>query len=145
MASFTLDEISHLLDEKYRRGEQQFRDGDMRGAVHDLYTEDARYLTPHLGVLRGRAQILAFFEAIKGEIGEVRVQPLCLWGDPQGVVYQFCNTVRRPPHGGALSHSHYIAAFRQVRSGDWLCEMEVVASGHIDITTVSGHATLHRS
>ncbi|HUI62295.1 MAG TPA: nuclear transport factor 2 family protein [Steroidobacteraceae bacterium] len=135
MHRFTLDEISALLDRKYRRGEVLFRDGDMRDAVYDLYTEDARYLTPHLKMLRGRAEILAFFEAIKAEIGEVRVHPVCLWGDPQGVVYQFCNTVRRAPGNGTVSHAHYIASFRQVGE-DWLCDMEVVAPGHIEGATV---------
>jgi ketosteroid isomerase-like protein len=136
LSEFTLDEISRLLDRKYRRGEAMFRGGDMRGAVHDLYTDDAYYLTPQLRVLQGREAILAFFEAIKSEIGEVRVSPVCLWGDPGGTVYQFCNTVRRAPGNGAVTHAHYIAAFRQVGE-DWLCEMEVVAAGHIDATTAT--------
>ncbi|HVO46503.1 MAG TPA: nuclear transport factor 2 family protein [Steroidobacteraceae bacterium] len=139
MHRFTLSEISRLLDQKYRRGEVMFRDGDMRAAVHDLYTEDARYLTPGLKVLQGRAEILAFFEAIRTQIGEVTVHPLCLWGNPQGVVFQFCNTTRRAPGTGTISHAHYIASF--VQSGDdWLCNMEVVAAGHIDAATLTDRA-----
>ena len=136
MHRFTLSEISRLLDQKYRRGEVLFRQGDMRGAVHELYTEDARYLTPGLKVLQGRSEILAFFEAIRTQIGEVSVQPLCLWGNPQGVVYQFCNTVRRAPGTGSISHAHYIASFVQA-GDDWLCDMEVVAAGHIDAATLA--------
>lgn len=142
MTEFTLDEISRLLDRKYRRGEAMFRSGDMAGAVHDLYTDDAYYLTPDLRVLKGREAIAAFFEAIKSEIGEVTVSSVCVWGDPRGTVYQFCNTVRRAPSNGAITHAHYIAAFRQV-GDDWLCEMEVVAAGHIDVTTVSRGGDRH--
>jgi len=131
MRRFNLEQIEQLLDQKYARGEIMFRDGDMAGAVQDLYTEDAYYLTPRLQVLEGRREIREFFERIKTEIGEVRVHPLCTWGDPSRVVYQFCNTVRRAPNGGDVSHAHYLAAFRQVGE-DWLCEMEIVAPGHID-------------
>ena len=134
MTEFTLDEISGLLDRKYRRGEAMFRSGDMAGAVHDLYADDVYYLTPDLRVLKGREAIVTFFEAIKFDIGEVTVSSVCLWGDPGGTVYQLCNTERRAPSSGAVTHAHYIAAFRQVGE-DWLCEMEVVAAGHIDVTT----------
>ncbi len=144
MSDMSLDAISALLERKYARGEAQFRSADFRGAVHDLYTEDARYLTPRLQLLLGREEILAFFESLGGEIGEVKVFPLCLWGDPRGRVYQFCNTVRRAPGSGAISHAHYFAAFREVH-GDWLCELEVVSAGHIDLATASRCAAAPRS
>jgi ketosteroid isomerase-like protein len=131
---FTLADIGRLLDRKYRRGEVMFRAGDMRGAAHDLYADNAYYLTPQLRLLRGREAIVTFFEAIKSGIGEVTVSPVCLWGDPRGTVYQLCNTIRRAPGSGAVTHAHYIAAFRQ-EGEDWLCEMEVVAAGHIDAAT----------
>lgn len=135
---FTLDEISSVLDRKYRRGEAMFRAGDMHGAVHDLYTDDAVYLNPSLRVLKGREAIIAFFRTIKSQIGEVRVSPVCLWGDPRGTVYQLCNTVRRTTGSEDVTHAHYLAAFRQVGE-DWLCEMEVVAAGHIDVTSATQH------
>jgi len=138
MSDVALAAIARVLDQKYLRGEALFRQGDMRSVVDDLYTEDAQYVTPRLRVLRGREAIFAFFEAIKREIGEVKVYPVCLWGDPQRVVYQLCNTVRRAPGDGAVSHAHYIAAFRKVGT-DWLCEMEVVAPGHIE-APASSHA-----
>jgi ketosteroid isomerase-like protein len=141
---FELQEIDRVLADKYARGEEQFRIGDMSGAVRDLYTVDACYLTPQLRLLRGRDAICEFFEAIKTEIGEVKVCPLCLWGDSAGVVYQLCNTVRRAPRGGAISHAHYLAAFRQV-GDDWLCEMEVVAPGHIDVTSTTHYLAAIRS
>ena len=64
MRRFELADIKALLDEKYARGEVMFREGDMRGAVEELYTEDARYLTADLGVLNGRREILGFFDRI---------------------------------------------------------------------------------
>lgn len=134
MKRFELADIKALLDEKYARGEVMFRDGDMQSAVEELYTEGARYLTAELKVLNGRHEILAFFNQIKSHIGEVKVHPVSLWGDATRVVYQLCNTVRRAPGGGQISHAHYLAAFRQV-GDDWLCEMEVVAPGHIDVAT----------
>jgi ketosteroid isomerase-like protein len=136
MKRFALADIEALLDEKYARGEIMFREGDMQSAVQELYTEDARYLTPDLRVLNGREEILAFFNQIKTHIGEVKVHPVSLWGDPTRVVYQLCNTMRRPPGGGQVSHAHYLAAFRQAGE-DWLCEMEVVAPGHIDVACAS--------
>ncbi|HWG71632.1 MAG TPA: hypothetical protein VN692_19625 [Steroidobacteraceae bacterium] len=139
MRKFELEDIKRLLDEKYARGEALFRSGDLRGAAQELYTQDAYYLTARLQVLEGRRAIGDFFDRIKAEIGEVKVHPLCLWGDPARVVYQLCNTVRRAPGGGDVSHAHYVAAFRQV-GDDWLCEMEVVAPGHIDAITASKHA-----
>ena len=136
MRRFELADIKALLDEKYARGEVMFREGDMRGAVEELYTEDARYLTAELEVLNGRREILGFFDRIKSHIGEVKVHPVSLWGEPEKVVYQLCNTVRRAPQGGQISHAHYLATFRQV-GDDWLCEMEVVAPGHIYVATAS--------
>lgn len=136
MQQFGLADIKALLDEKYARGEVMFREGDMHSAVKELYTEDARYLTAELKVLNGQGEILAFFNQIKTHIGEVKVHPVSLWGDPARIVYQFCNTVRRAPGGGQISHAHYLAAFRQV-GNDWLCEMEVVAPGHIDVATAA--------
>lgn len=136
MKRFEFSEINALLDAKYARGEVMFREGDMQGAVKELYTENARYLTAELKVLNGRDEILAFFNQIKSQIGVVKVHPVSLWGDPEKIIYQFCNTVRRAPGGGQISHAHYLAAFRQV-GNDWLCEMEVVAQGHIDVAAVS--------
>lgn len=136
MKRFELADIKALLDEKYARGEIMFREGDMQSAVMELYTEDARYLTPELKTLNGRREILAFFDRIKTHIGEVKVHPLSLWGDPTRTVFQLCNTVRRAPRGGEVTHAHYLAAFRQVGE-DWLCEMEIVAAGHIDVATAS--------
>lgn len=139
MKRFELAEIETLLTDKYARGEQAFRCGNMRQAAEDLYTQDALYLTPMLTVLHGREQIIAFFEKLKGHIGEVHVHPVLTWGDPDRVVYQFCNTVRRAPGNGEVSHAHYLATFRRV-GDDWLCEAEVVAPGHIDLTTASNRA-----
>ncbi|MGH8139911.1 MAG: hypothetical protein ACREVV_17170 [Steroidobacteraceae bacterium] len=144
MKRFDLQDIKRLLDEKYARGEVMFRNGDMQSAVRELYTQDAYYLTPRLQILQGRGEIGEFFERIKTQIGEVKVYPLCLWGEPSGVVYQLCNTIRRAPGGGAVSHAHYIAAFRQVGE-DWLCEMEVVAPGHIDEATAMKRAAATRN
>lgn len=144
MKRFDLQDIKQLLDDKYARGEVMFRNGDMQSAVRELYTQDAYYLTPRLQILQGRREIGDFFERIRTQIGEVKVYPLCLWGEPSGVVYQFCNTVRRAPGGGEVSHAHYIAAFRQV-GDDWLCEMEVVAPGHIDEATAVDRAIAARS
>ena len=139
MKKFELQKIKQLLDDKYARGEVTFRNGDVRSVVREFYAEDAYYLTPRLKLLKGRREIGDFFEQIKTEIGEVKVFPVCLWGDPSGVVFQFCNTVRRGPRGGDVSHAHYIAAFRQAGE-DWLCEMEVVALGHIDENTALNRA-----
>jgi len=102
----------------------------MRNAVEDLYTEDLRYLTPTLKLIEGRKALIDFFESIRALIAQVQVQPLYTWGDPERVIYQFCNTERRSPGSGEISKAHYIAAFRQV-DGDWLIEMEVPALGHI--------------
>ena len=139
MKRFEISDIENLLNQKYARGEVAFRTGEMRSAAEDLYTEDAIYLTPMLTVLRGRDEIIEFFEKLKPHIGEVRVHPVLTWGDPDRVVYQFCNTVRRAPGNGEISHAHYFATFRRF-GDDWLCESEVVSPGHIDVTTASKRA-----
>jgi hypothetical protein len=104
----------------------------MDRAVRELYTENVRYLTGDLTILRGREALTRFFSAIQAQIAEVHVEPVLTYGDPvgTGVVYQFCNTVRTLANSDQVARAHYIAAFRRVGE-DWLCEMEVPALGAI--------------
>ena len=128
----TIRDVERALERKYAVCEELFKAGAMEQAVRELYTEDACYLTGNLQLLRGRAQIVAFFNAIHAQIGEVHVEPVLTYGDPEGVVYQFCNTTRRMTGSDQIARAHYVAAFRRV-GDDWLMEMEVPALGSIAI------------
>lgn len=126
----TIREVEQVLERKYSVSEAMFKAGAMEQAVRELYTEDVCYLTGDLQLLRGRAQLIAYFEAIHAQIGEVHVEPVLTYGDPATVVYQFCNTTRRMAGSDQIAHAHYVAAFRRV-GDDWLMEMEVPALGMI--------------
>jgi hypothetical protein len=126
----TIREVERVLERKYAVCEELFKAGAMEQAVQQLYTEDVCYLTGELKLLRGRTQLVAFFEAIHAQIGEVHVEPLLTYGDPERVVYQFCNTTRRMAGSDQIARAHYVAAFRRV-GDDWLMEMEVPALGAI--------------
>lgn len=126
-----IKDIEALLNQKYARSEQLFKEGNMRAAVDELYTEDIYYLTGDLRILRGKAELIEMLTAIQESIAEVHVEPVLTFGKPDntGLVYQFCNTSRRLADG-EIARAHYIAAFRKV-GDDWLCEMEVPALGAI--------------
>jgi ketosteroid isomerase-like protein len=126
----TIGEVERVLSRKYAICEELFKAGAMEQAVRELYTEDVCYLTGDLKLIRGRAQLVAFFEAIHAQIGEVHVEPLLTYGDPETVVYQFCNTTRRMAGSDEVARAHYVAAFRRA-GDDWLMEMEVPALGAI--------------
>lgn len=126
----TIHEIERVLERKYALCEELFQAGDMQRAVRELYAENICYLTGDLRLLRGRAELVAFFEAIHGQIGAVHVEPVLTYGDPEAVVYQFCNTTRRMVGSEQIVRAHYVAAFRR-SGGDWLMEMEVPALGAI--------------
>lgn len=127
----TIREVEQVLERKYSASEALFKAGAMEQAVRELYTEDVCYLTGNLQLLRGRAQLIAFFEAIHSQVGEVHVEPVLTYGDPEKVVYQFCNTTRRTAGSDQITRAHYVAAFRRV-GDDWLMEMEVPALGAIE-------------
>lgn len=126
----TIREVERVLERKYAVCEELFKAGAMEQAVRELYAEDVSYLTGDLKLLRGRAQLVAFFEAIHAQVGEVHVEPVLTYGDPETVVYQFCNTTRRMAGSDQIVRAHYVAAFRRV-GADWLMEMEVPALGAI--------------
>jgi SnoaL-like protein len=126
----TIDDVERVLARKYALCEEFFKAGDMARAVRELYAENICYLTGDLRLLRGRDELVAFFEAIHAQIGEVHVEPVLTYGDPQTVVYQFCNTTRRMTGSDQIARAHYVAAFRRVGE-DWLMEMEVPALGSI--------------
>lgn len=126
----TIRDVELVLERKYAVCEELFKAGAMEQAVRALYAQNACYLTGDLKLLRGRSQIVAFFEAIHAQIGEVHVEPVLTYGDPQTVVYQFCNTTRRMNGSDQIARAHYVAAFRRV-GDDWLMEMEVPALGPI--------------
>lgn len=126
----TIQDVERALERKYAVCEELFKAGAMEQAVRELYTENACYLTGDLKLLRGRAQIVAFFEAIHAQIGEVHVEPVLTYGDPETVIYQFCNTTRRMSGSDQIVRAHYIAAFRRV-GDDWLMEMETPSLGAI--------------
>lgn len=126
----TIHEVERVLERKYAVCEELFKTGAMEQAVRELYAEDVRYLTGDLRLLSGRAQLVAFFEAIHAQIGAVHVEPVLTYGDPETVVYQFCNTSRRMAGSDQIARAHYVAAFRRV-GDDWLMEMEVPALGEI--------------
>jgi len=127
----TIREVEQVLEQKYAASEQMFKAGAMEEAVRELYTEDVRYLTGDLKLLHGHAQLTAFFKAIHSQIGEVHVEPVLTYGDPDTVVYQFCNTTRRMTGSDQIARAHYVAAFRRI-GNDWLMEMEVPALGAIE-------------
>ncbi|HVY81343.1 MAG TPA: nuclear transport factor 2 family protein [Steroidobacteraceae bacterium] len=126
----TIRDVERALERKYALCEELFKAGDMARAVRELYTENVCYLTGDLRLLRGRAELTAFFEAIHAQIGAVHVEPVLTYGDPDTVVYQFCNTTRRMAGSDQIVRAHYVAAFRRV-GDDWLMEMEVPALGAI--------------
>lgn len=126
----TIHDVERAIERKYAVCEQLFKAGAMEDAVQQLYTEDVSYLTGDLRLLRGRAELVAFFNAIHAQIGEVHVEPVLTYGDPNGVVYQFCNTTRRMTGSDQIARAHYVAAFRKV-GDEWLMEMEVPALGWI--------------
>lgn len=126
----TIHEVERVLERKYAACEELFKAGAMEQAVRALYTENVCYLTGDLKLLRGRAQLVAYFESIHAQIAEVHVEPVLTYGDPDTVVYQFCNTTRRMAGGDQIARAHYVAAFRRV-GDDWLMEMEVPALGAI--------------
>jgi hypothetical protein len=126
----TIHEVERALQRKYAVCEELFKAGAMEQAVRELYMEDACYLTGDLRLLRGRAQIVAFFQAIHAQIAEVHVEPVLTYGHPDTVVYQFCNTTRRLAGTDQVARAHYVAAFRRV-GDDWLMEMEAPALGAI--------------
>jgi hypothetical protein len=130
IAMTTIGEVERLLERKYALCEELFRTGDMERAVRELYAENICYLTGDLRLLRGRAEVVRFFEAIHAQIGEVHVVPVLTYGDPESVVYQFCNTTRRMAASDQVARAHYVAAFRRT-GGDWLMELEVPALGSI--------------
>jgi hypothetical protein len=126
----TIRDVERVLERKYALCEELFKKGEMARAVRELYTENVCYLTGDLRLLRGRTELVAFFEAIHGQIGAVHVEPVLTYGDPDTVVYQFCNTTRRMTGSDQIVRAHYVAAFRRV-GDDWLMEMEVPALGAI--------------
>jgi hypothetical protein len=128
----TIRDVERVLERKYAVCEALFKAGQMERAVRELYAEHVCYLTGDLRLLRGRAELVAFFEAIHAQIGEVHVEPVMTYGDPDTVVYQFCNTTRRMVGSDQIARAHYVAAFRRV-ADDWLMEMEVPALGSISI------------
>src|SRR5690606_32326218 len=126
----TIQDVERVLERKYAECEAHFKAGDMERAVRELYAENICYLTGDLRLLRGRAELVAFFQAIHAQIGEVHVEPVLTYGDPDTVVYQFCNTTRHMAGSDQIVRGHYIAAFRRI-GDDWLMEMEVPALGAI--------------
>jgi ketosteroid isomerase-like protein len=128
----TLQEIERDLEKKNRLIERQFFDGQIKKAVEDFYTDDVRYLTPDLRLLRGHEQVTAFLKELRQTFEAVSLTPMETYSGlaARELVFQFVNATIKPANGEEEENIHYVAAFRRV-GADWLCEMEVPAFGKI--------------
>ena len=62
------------IDAANRRFEEAFNRGDIAGAAEGVYTHDARILPPEAEMVRGRENIVQFWQGAAQQMGITRVE-----------------------------------------------------------------------
>ena len=119
---------ANLLEEitaANRRFMDLFGQGNASG-VAACYTDDARFLVPHMEVIRGRAAIEAVFKVRSGQGHTIQFDTLELEGNEDSAL-EIGQYTRRDGAGATLDRGKYMVIWKRV-AGEWRIHRDMVCT-----------------